>query len=178
MRRGLTAAVLALALAPVASAHAADYTLRAKGSTNGPGEVTAVGGFKPTVDAGTEAAIRVFGQPTSRKKAKTSCQLGWKKIGLRILFANFGGGDSCKLGKSQTVSAFGEKWHTANGLKVGSSVATLRKRYPKAEQTGNTYRLVGAKQVYGNGLRYSVLAAKTDGRKVTSFRLFAGAAGE
>ena len=49
---------------------------------------------------------------------------------------------------------------------------------PRALRKGRTYRLVGAKSIFTDGSRYSVLAARTNGRQVKSFRLFVGAAGE
>lgn len=177
-RIALLALVLAAVAAPAASAQAPDYTIRAKGSSSGLGSVSAIGGFKPTVDASLEAATAAFGKPTSVGKTATVCRVGWKPIGLRILFANFGGGDACEFGKAQSASAFGRVWQTSRGLKINSSNKTLRKLYRGAVRKGRTYRLVGAKNVFTNGSRYSVLAAKTNGKQVKSFKLFIGGAGE
>ncbi len=178
IRTAFAAAAVALAVAvPVASAQGTDFTISAKGGKRSVGSVTAVGNFKPTVDASLEAAQNVFGKPSSIGTTGSSCQAGWRNLGLRILFANFGGGnDACGLGKAQTVSAFGKSWRTSRGLQVGAPVKTLRKLYPGALRKGRTYRLVGARSFSGG--RYSVVAAKTDGKKVTGFKLFVGAAGE
>jgi hypothetical protein len=179
MRRALTLALIATAVAaPAASAQAPDYTIRAKGSKTGLGKVSAIGPFKLVGDPNLGGATAVFGTPSSLKKTDKLCPAGWRAIGLRIHFVNLGGGDSCQFGSVQTVSAFGKVWRTERGLKIGSSTKTLRKLYPNALRKGRTYRLVGAKSIFTDGSRYSVLAARTNGKQVKSFRLFVGAAGE
>jgi hypothetical protein len=164
------------------AAHAASYTISARGSATGFGRVTAIGDFKPDRDPTLGAAIRAFGRPSSiRERTRTSCPAGWRALGLRIGFVNLGGGGSAcvsSLGKAQSVSAFGRRWRTSRGLKVGDSTRRLRRLYPHALRRGRTYRLVGAKSIFTDGSRYSVLAAKTSAGKVRSFRLFIGAAGE
>jgi len=172
--------VLALAAAPAAQAQT-DFTIRAKGSATGLGRVTAIGAFKPERDPTLGAAVAVFGQPSSvRARGQVSCRLGWKPIGLRIVFVNLGGGSACDpaLGRAQSVSAFGRAWRTPRGLRIRSSTRKLRRLYPGAVRRGGTYRLVGGKSIYGDGRRYSVLAAKTRAGRVGSFKLFVGAAGE
>ncbi len=181
MRRALALALAVVTMAvaaPAASAQAPDYTIRVNGSKTGLGKVTGIGAFKPDRDPSLAAATAVFGPPSSKAETRSSCQVGWRPIGLRILFANFGGGGACALGKAQTVSAFGRVWRTSRGLKIGSSTRTLRRLYPGALRKRRTYRLVGAKSIFTDGSRYSVLAAKTNGRQVKAFKLFVGAAGE
>ena len=63
----------------------------------------------------------------------------------------------------------------AQGRVVGQDAAQA---LPRRLRKGRTYRLVGAKSIFTDGSRYSVLAARTDGKRVGSFRLFVGAAGE
>ena len=174
------AIVLALATAPAAQAQT-DFTLRAKGSATSLGKVTAIGPFKPQSDPSLGAAVRVFGPPSSvRPRGQVSCRLGWRPIGLRITFVNLGGGSACDpaLGKAQVASAFGRNWRTARGLRIRSTTRKLRRLYPRALRRRRTYRLVGGKQLYGDGRRYSVLAAKTSRGRVGSFKLNIGAAGE
>ena len=178
MRRALMLAVATMALAAPAALAQPDYSIRATGSKSGLGKVTGIGAFNPDRDPSLAAATAVFGPPSSRAETRSSCQVGWRPIGLRILFANFGGGGACALGKAQTVSAFGRVWRTSRGLKIGSSTRTLRRLYPRALRKRRTYRLVGAKSIFTDGSRYSVLAAKTNGKQVKAFRLFVGAAGE
>jgi len=179
MRRALVLAIaLMAAAAPAAAAQAPDYTLRATGIKTGLGKVTAIGPFKLVGDPNLSGATAVFGTPTSLTKTDNTCRPGWRAIGLRINFTNLGGGDSCQFGSVQTVSAFGKVWRTTRGLKIGSSTRTLRRLYPGAVRKGRSYRLIGAKSIFGDGRRYSVLAARTDGKQVKSFRLFVGAAGE
>lgn len=173
------ASVVALAALAVAvpAADARSFTLRAQGSGSGPGKVTAIGDFSPTRDASLRAATAAFGAPSSRRVQGSSCTVGWRGLGLRIIFANFSTGPACEQGSAQTASAFGRAWRTAKGLRIGSRVSTLRRVYPGAQRKGRAYRLVGGNGIGGGG-RYSVLAAKTDGRRVRSFKLFIGAAGE
>lgn len=179
MRRALALAVTAMAVAaPAAAAQAPDYTIRAKGSKTGLGKVSAIGPFKLAGDPNLQGATAAFGKPSSLKKTATLCRAGWRAIGLRISFVNLGGGDSCQFGSVQTVSAFGRVWRTTKGLKIGSSTRTLRRLYKGAPRKGRTYRLIGAKSIFTDGSRYSVLAARTSGGRVKSFRLFVGAAGE
>lgn len=177
MRWVLALAIVALAVAvPVADAQT-DYTLRATGSKTVMGDVNAIGPFR-LGEPSLEAATAALGQPSSRAQTMSNCRVGWRNLGLRINFTNFGGGDSCVFGKVQSVRAFGRIWKTTRGLAVGAPVRTLRKLYPGAYRKGRTYRLIGAKSIFGDGRRYSVLAAGTNGRRVTSFKLFVGAAGE
>lgn len=176
------AATAAAALAAAPAAHGADYTLRAKGSATGLGKVTAIGDFKPEADPTLGAAVRAFGQPSStRAKGEEVCVLGWRGIGLRINFVNFGAGRSAcdpSVGRAQSASAFGRVWHTSRGLKIRSTTRKLRRLYPHAFRRGRTYRLVVARSVLGDGRRYSVLAARTRKGRVGSFKLFIGAAGD
>ena len=179
MRGALAAAVVALAVAaPAAAAQAPDYTIKATGSKNGLGKVSAIGPYKLDTEPSLDEAIAALGQPSSRAQTDTLCRAGWRNLGLRISFVNFGGGDACQFGKVQSVRAFGRIWKTTRGLAVGSPVKTLRKLYPGAPRKKRTYRLIGANSIFTDGSRYSVLAAGTNGKRVTSFKLFVGAAGE
>jgi hypothetical protein len=165
------------------AAHAASYTISAKGGANSFGRVIAIGDFKPERNPTLGAAVAAFGTPSSTREESrgTSCHTGWRELGLRIVFVNLGsGGSACaaSLGRAQSASAFGRRWRTSRGLKIGDSTRRLRRLYPHALRRGRTYRLVAAKSVFGDGGRYSVLAAKTRAGRVRSFRLFIGAAGE
>jgi hypothetical protein len=182
VRLALAATMAALVAAP--AAEGADYTLRAEGSSTTRGKVTAIGDFKPQADPTVGAAISVFGPPTSvRTRGNSSCRLGWRALGLRITFVNLGApqNSACEasIGKAQIASAFGRMWVTARGLKIRNSTRRLRRLYPRAFRRGRTYRLIGARQIYGPGnTRYSVLAAKTSRGRVGAFKLDIGAAGE
>ena len=177
----LAMAAIAATLAATSAAQAADYTVRAKGSKTGLGRVTAIGDFKPESDPSPGAAMRVFGFPSSAREesGRSSCPMGWKALSVRILFVNLGSkGSACVVGKAQTASVFGRRWYTSRGLSIGDSTRRLRRLYPGAVRRGRTYRLVGGKSIYGDGRRYSVLAAKTRNGRVGAFKLFIGAAGE
>jgi hypothetical protein len=102
------------------------------------------------------------------------------RTGLRITFANFGVGSACDrdLGRSQTARAYGGRWRTKRGLKVGARLRRLRRVYPHASRHGRSWWLVTAVSPFGEGGRYPVLAATVRGGHVRSFTLRIGAAGE
>jgi len=173
-----TAAILVLAAAPAAGARS--FVLRATGSTTGPGDVQAIGDFKPPSGASVRRAVRVFGEPTFRRGGGEICRIGWARFGLRIRFQNFGGFDSCGprgLAQKAIVSA-DDRWRTEAGLRLGDRVARLRRLYPKAKRTLRGFRLVEAILPFGRPVAYAVLGARVRDGRVVAFTLFIGAAGD
>jgi hypothetical protein len=170
--------VLLVAAAP---ASAAPFTINVRGSADSFGSVLAIGDFKPDRDPTLRAAIDAYGQPSFRRRpSPESCKVGWHGLGVKVLFANFGGGGACAphLGRSQTARAFGDRWRTAKGLQVGQRLARLRRLYPSATQHGRAWWLVTAVSQIGVPHRYPVLAASVRGGTVRSFALQIGAAGD
>lgn len=171
-----------IALAAPAAAQARPDTIEARGSSKGFGRVLAIGDFKPVRDATYGAAARVFGEPASQRPRfnATACIVNWPGAGLRITFANFGGGSACdrELGRSQTARAYGRRWRTKKGLKVGARLNRMRNLYPGARRHGHSWWLVTAVSLIGRGGRYPVLAATVRGGRVRSFTLRIGAAGD
>jgi hypothetical protein len=173
---------LAAILAAPAAAEARPFTIVAQGSATTFGQVRAIGDFRPASDPTYGAALEVFGDPDAERSRfrGTSCRVAWHGQGLKIAFANFGGGSACNpdLGRAQSARAYGERWRTARGLGIGDKVARLRDRYPRANRRGRVWWLLKAVSLIGEPHRYPVLAATVRGARVRSFSLFIGAAGD
>jgi hypothetical protein len=179
--RGLLAVALALALP--AAAEAQSFTIEARGSNTGFGEVRAIGDFKPRTDPTLGAAIDAYGEPGSRRaRGRASCDVAWPALGVRILFVDLGGGSACdpRYGKAQEARVRGRsEWHTKRGLHIGDGVRRLRRLYPGASRHRSSFWLVTGISLYGPAnRRYPVLAAVVRDRKVRSFKLEIGAAGD
>jgi hypothetical protein len=179
--RGSVLTLVALSLAVPAAAYAAD-TISVRGSSKGFGRVVAIGDFKPHRNPTYAAAVRAYGEPRSeRSRGDSVCVVNWPRIGVRIVFANFGVGSACErdLGRSQSARAYGDMWRTTRGLRVGARLSRLRALYPRASRHGPTWWLVTAVSLIGPGRhRYPVLAASVRDRRVRSFKLWIGAAGD
>jgi hypothetical protein len=173
------ALALCAALAPAAAAKS--FQLEATGSETSRGEVRAVGDFYPERNPTLGAAIAVFGRPTRIvQTSEASCRVLYSSIGLRFAFVNLGGGGPCDpaLTKSQVVRAFGPRWHTGRGLRIGDRLGKLRRIYPRATRHGRSWWLVKGKNIFVGGNPYPVLRATMKGGRVNSFALSVGAAGE
>lgn len=68
--------------------------------------VSRLGSFRPTEDPRMSAAIEVFGRPSSRVLNGNSCRVDWRRLQLRIYFANFGGR---RPGQTTCTSTVGRK---------------------------------------------------------------------
>ena len=182
MRLARLLPLVAVLVAPTAAAEARPFTIVAHGSATTFGEVRAIGDFRPVSDPTYGAALEVFGDPDAERSGfrGTSCRVSWHRRGLKIAFANFGGGSACNpaLGRSQSARAYGKRWRTARGLGVGDGVGRLGDRYPRATRHGRVWWLVTAVSRIGETRRYPVLAATVRGGRVRSFSLFIGAAGD
>jgi hypothetical protein len=176
-----TALSVAATLATAAPAGAQPFVIEARGSETGPGVVRAIGDFKPARNPRLRAAIRAYGQPTSRRGGGEICRVRWADLGVRITFQNFGGVDSCEPsgGLAQKVVVAGdEPWRTRKGLRLGDGVARLERLYPRATRTSRGYRLARGILPFGTPRPYAVLGARVPGGRVRAFTLFIGAAGD
>ena len=74
----------------------------------------------------------------------------------------------------------GRRWRTAQGLRIGATPGRLREVYPGADRVGaRSYRIVTGRNVFGSGDEpYAVVSARLSDGRISSFRLFVGAAGE
>jgi hypothetical protein len=174
---GLVAATTLTAAAP---ADARSFVLRASGSAAGLGVVRAIGDFKPTVNPRLRAAVRAFGQPTSRRGGGEICRVRWNRFGLLIRFQNFGGFDSCgPRGLAQKAVVEGDRpWRTSKGLRLGDGVGRITQLYPNARRTPRGFRIISGILPFGTPVPYAVIGARLSGGSVSAFTLFVGAAGD
>jgi hypothetical protein len=178
--RHLLAACAALLVA-AGPAAAAPFTINVRGSADSFGRVLAIGDFRPERDPTLGAALDAFGAPSSQRRvASWGCRVAWHGRGVKVLFANFGAGGPCRedLGRSQTARAYGDRWRTAKGLRIGQTLNRLRTLYPAAARHGRSWWLVTAVSHIGETRRYPVLRATVRGGRVRSFLLQIGAAGD
>ena len=175
----LVTAVAALAAAPTAGARS--FVIDARGSDDSAGVVKRIGDFRPSRNAKFAAAVRAYGEPSSTSGGGESCKVGWRDLGLTILFANFGGGDSCDrdvgLAQRATVKRV-RRWHTPRGLHVGDSLRKLDRLYPGIEPRAGGFPLVTSFNVFAGEGRYTVLGARVRISRVKAFVLFVGGAGD
>jgi hypothetical protein len=130
------ALVIASALALVvgaASAAVGDYLVAATGSP----DAQRLGPYRYGVTPGYAAAARAFGAPSARSVSGSSCAVRWAGLGLSVTFATFGAGSPCDPGALAAARWAGAsirsaKWTTTAGLRVGDTLATLRRLYPHA----------------------------------------------
>jgi hypothetical protein len=124
MRALLVAVTAAVLLAVPASAASPPYVIQGD---------RAVGGLR--IAHGTLAQARQrFGPPsTVRSRASgVECNANWPRIGLKLAFLDFSG-RACQDGVLVTATiTSGSAWRTAVGLRVGDSVARIRRLYPRA----------------------------------------------
>jgi hypothetical protein len=155
--------------------------IKARGSNTTLGTVKAIGDFKPSRDPRLAAAIRAYGQPSSKRGGGELCRVRWAPLGVAIRFQNFGAVDSCDPsdGLAQKAVVKGDRaWRTGRGLRLGGGVARLKRLYPGARRTGRGFRLVAGRLPFGTIHDYSVLGARVANGRVTAFTLFIGAAGD
>ena len=181
--RLLLAVVLAVAagVAMPSPADARSFVVHATGSETGPGVVRSIGDFKPARNPRLGAAIRAFGQPTSRRGGGEICRVRWADLGVKITFQNFGGVDSCEPngGRAQKAVVRGDRpWRTRRGLRLDDGAARVRSLYPDAERTSRGFRLVEGILPFGRPIRYAVLGARIADGRVSAFTMFVGAAGD
>ena len=172
--------LLAAALAPAAAAE--PFVIEARGAKARPGKVLAIGDWRPEDDPTLGAAIAAFGPPTKKKRSGggSGCGVRWSSIGLRAIFANFGGAVACRPdgGLVQEVRAYGNSWRTARGLEHGARARRVRELYPRAERHRAGFWLVTAFNPIGEQGRYPVLRTVMGGGRVIAFHIEVGAAGD
>jgi len=181
-------ASLALLLAAPAAAQAAPadtaataasaFTIRAAGF-----QVYRIGPFRPRRDATIAAAVRAFGEPSSRRSPGAgACTVRWSALRLKIIFANFGapGYDPCDdgIGLASSFTARFGRFRSWRGLRVGAPVSRVRARHPNASRHGRHYWVKTGVSPYGDGRRTPVVRAEVAGGRVTALKGYIGAAGD
>jgi hypothetical protein len=177
--------VFALALAAVgvqtvlaASTASAARTIKAE-----PGRywaVTYLGGWHVRAHPGYGKAVFALGEPSSVSGSGVPCTARWSGLGLRILFTSFGGATSCSGANAQRAVVKGpagrNAWRTQRGLRVGDSLARLRRLYPDARRKPGARVVVYQRDpVIGDG---SIITALIRSRRVASLQLWLGGAGD
>jgi hypothetical protein len=153
--------------------------------------VLALGPYRVRSSPSLNSAIRAFGDPSGVRSrwGGNGCRVSWPLIGLVIQFANFGGYDACspRYGRAQSVAIRGMNgrlWRTMRGLRIGQSVGQIRRRHASAEQHGpRSWWLVTGRTFIGPSCGggpcpYAILSASVRARRVSTFRLWVGAAGD
>ncbi len=136
-----------------------------------------LGGFHPIRNPTVGAAVKAFGRPSSRlpRYGGSGCDVSWKKIGLKITFAYYGGGGTaCKRGVAKTGVIQGsaaDRWQTNRGVRIGDSLEQLESRYPNAVEWEGDYWLAIGYTPVGEGGSYPVLAATVSGETVSGFEV-------
>ncbi len=144
-----------------------------------------VGDWSPSADTTIAGAESAFGPPDvtcAEQQNGSSGNNDWVELGLQVMQADFGGGDSCE-GPVQVVEVRGEgssRWVTNAGLRIGDSVRTVRRLYPDvyesdSPQSPGEVGLVLASE-RGNVPRDFV--AVIENGKVAALRMWIGGAGE
>jgi hypothetical protein len=82
-----------------------------------------------------EAALAALGTPTRFKVAANLCRVTWRAAGITVGFASEN--RPCATGHLYEaawygLTLFGPAWHTRTGIRIGSSIAEVRRRYPSA----------------------------------------------
>jgi hypothetical protein len=150
------------------------------------GSITRIGELDLSRTPTIKRVSDVFGPPTSRRlDGKLLCVVNWAPLKLRGNFVNLGrsraGQTTCStnVGKLQTAEIRGTSFRTQNGLRVGDSVARLRKLHPAARRHGDTWWLATARNVIGGGSgRFPIVRANVRAGKVSVLVLWIGAAGD
>lgn len=149
------------------------------------GAVARIGAFHPSRSPKLAAAIRVFGKPTSRTlTSDNSCQVDWRRLRLRIVFANFGGQGpgqttcNSSVGRAQTFAARSSRFRTVRGLRPGANSNSIPTRHPGAKFRQGSWWLVTAVSPVGEESEYPVVRAIVGGGRVRVLAGIIGAAGE
>ena len=186
--------MLAATLATAALA-ATSFTIDVRDS----GEIRRVGDLKPRqylgergFDAGVvpnrRNAIRAYGRPD--KRDENGCGNIWRRLGLRLVTADFSGGPPCTpRTRIQWIEITSRKWVTERGLRVGDSLDRVRELYPKVRRftdlygKGRPYRyrwalVLEPSPVGGPPNLIDRLSAEIRKRKVVSLRVAPYGAGD
>jgi hypothetical protein len=175
--RLLLLAVLATLALP-STASAADLVIKVRSE-----HVSSLGGFQTGGNHGTlRGAIRAWGRPSTRKAlGDTGCQVNWSSVGVKAVFANFGGGSGCseRLARMQRATLRSKRWSTERGLHVGDPTARLKQLYAGATFTVGYFWLYKAPDVFGaTGGDVPIITAQMKGGAVNLMQVFVMAAGD
>jgi hypothetical protein len=100
-----------------------------------------IAGLRITPDTSYRRTLRYFahtGQHGSSSFPDGLCRLRFAKLGLFATFRTSaaGAGTPARCTFFGDAEVTGSRWHTANGLRVGATVASLRRLFPRAYNSG------------------------------------------
>jgi hypothetical protein len=188
-------AVLAALLTATVLAASASTTIEVPDS----GRIVRVGDFRPKQRLGETSfpggvapirrnAIKAYGKPDG--KSPQGCPNKWKKLGVRMVTADFGGGPPCAATTPiQQLVITGSRWSTERGLRIGDSLDRVRELYPELKRFSDLYGESSAyrydwalvlepSQVAGPPNLIDRLSAKIRARKVVSLTVSPYGAGD
>lgn len=179
MRIAVAVAVLACVAPQAAYAQTPSFLVQAD---------VKIGSFAVKRERTLGGAQRAFGRPTStRRTQQVACIAAWAPYGLTINFYNLGGQNPCSPRYGFFARAFlqGSRWRTARGLRVGNSVAVLRRLYPAARfypgvrgERPSGWWLVTRTSPFGLSGSYPGLLATSRQGTVSSFQVRYPAGGD
>ena len=181
--RHLLCVALAVVSLVTGSAFAAPKSLVIQGDSK-------IAGYAIKADGTLFGAIQRFGQPTSLRHERgpglqgwNACVGRWRGIGLKIVFYNLGGRDSCRpqYGYFRDALITGKQWRTAAGLRSGHPWKYIARYHPRARPApGSTswWWLVARSWPFGAGGSYGALSAKGANGSIVAFQVYYQAGGE
>jgi hypothetical protein len=149
-----------------------------------------IGAYAVKKDGTLFGAIRAFGEPSGRRPFRSGgrvyreiCDVRWRPLGLRIIFYNLGGEDPCEpqFGYFNEAMLTGERWRTANGLRIGHPARYILRYHPKAQPspvTRSWWWLLTRRTVIGEGGPYRALMAKVVNGRIAAFSVRYPAGGD
>ncbi len=129
-------------------------------------------------------AEKLWGTPSSIYPDGTSCSVTWLDLGVSIVFANFGAGDSCgpggRIGTFHLLGSLAAEagWHTTDGARPDMTVVELKTVYPAAFSAEGQLVLIQGPNIVGPGGLYAVLATRIDAGHSSDMTFSVVAAGE
>jgi hypothetical protein len=90
------------------------------------------------IGAPAARALTVLGTPDSRKRiGPYECRMTWRAYGLTVRLLDLERKAPCR-GAIMTATIASRRWRTTKGIRVGSSVATLQRGFPRARRVTAT----------------------------------------
>ena len=173
----LSAGVLA-AVPATASAELAHQQINLE--TEGRNRIDSIGGFRPFEETLGDAIER-FGEVTDVSRPLSEiCEVSWGQHGVTIEFLNLSGfDDPCDPElRAHTAYITGRGWHTARDLYITSQQSTMERLYREQRRSARRYSLVRGYRPFGDGGNLDILSVGLTDNRVSSFRMYIGAAGE
>jgi hypothetical protein len=178
-----------VAIALAVAAVAAPAAVARPGGTiqTGANGVTALGSWHVSTHPTFQSAVRALGAASAvHVHTHGSFCTGtgtWNKLGLRVAFTLFSADPYCARVRAQTGTISGAAgrghWQTTRGLRVGDSVGTLKRLYPRAVKEAGGWAIVYSRHsVIAEGSRLDIVTAQVKGNRVSGFKLWFGGAGD